>query len=48
MSFKSFSSNVFQEKGGKIKGAANEAPASDKQSGPGEKATPSPVTTKKS
>lgn len=47
MSFKSFSSKVFQEKNSKIKAAANEAPAGDKPFDPGEKASPSPVPTKK-
>ena len=47
MSFKSFSSKLFQEKGSKNKGAANEAPAGNKRSAPADKAAPSPVATKK-
>jgi hypothetical protein len=47
MSFKSFSSKVFREKESKTKGAVNDAPTDSKQSDQGEKASSSPVTTKK-
>ena len=46
MSFKSFSSKIFQGKDNKIKGSANDGDTADKQSKAGEKSDSSSKTTK--